>query len=143
VRLPTLGLFLFTDMTKTTAILVDGSFFLKRYRSIYRPTQDDAVEVANALWKQCSDHLKQGKEPNDLYRVFYYDCLPFSKKQHNPVSGRSIDFSKTPQFAFRTALFEELKKRRKFALRLGVLHDRKGWIISSSRTKAILKKKFQ
>jgi hypothetical protein len=31
-----------------------------------------------------------------LYRILVYDCAPLSKKAHNPVSGRAIDFSKLP-----------------------------------------------
>ena len=75
----------------------------------------------------------------DLYRIFYYDCLPYKKKQHNPISGKSIDFSKTDQFKFQIDFFEELKKKRKVALRLGVLEDRKRWILNPVKTKKLLK----
>ncbi len=89
----------------------------------------------------CLKHLTQAKgESYDLYRIFYYDCLPYDKKQHNPVTGRSIDFSKTDQYHFQLEFFEELKKKRKIALRLGVLEDRKRWIIKPARTKELLTK---
>ncbi|MFD2034813.1 NYN domain-containing protein [Belliella marina] len=130
-------------MKKRTAILVDGGFFLKRYRSINRVKNLDPVRTANDLWEMCLKHLTQAKsETFDLYRIFYYDCLPYDKKQHNPVSGKSIDFSKTDQYKFQLDFLEELKKKRKIALRLGVLEDRRRWIIRPSITKELLTKKL-
>ncbi|MGB0950203.1 MAG: hypothetical protein ACPGU0_08895, partial [Marinirhabdus sp.] len=66
--------------------------------------------------------------------------MPYDKKQHNPVTGKSIDFSKTGQFQFQKEFLEELKKKRKMALQLGVLEDKKCWIIKSSKTKKLLNK---
>lgn len=141
--MPTLGLFLFNKMKKRTAILVDGGFFLKRYRSINKIKQLDPVRTANDLWEMCLRHLTQAKDQSfDLYRIFYYDCLPYHKKQHNPITGKSIDYSKTEQYKFQLAFFEELKKKRKVALRLGILEDRKRWIIKPSKTKDLLGKKI-
>lgn len=135
--------FIFRPMLKKTAILVDGGFYLKRYRSLLRPEQFDPSKIATDLWEMCLKHLSQSnKEVYDLYRIFYYDCYPYDKKQHNPVSGKAIDFSKTDQFIFRAAFFEELKKKRKIALRLGVIEDHKRWIINPSKVKDLLRKKI-
>ncbi|MFO7864976.1 MAG: NYN domain-containing protein [Salinivirgaceae bacterium] len=140
--MPTLELF-FLHMKKRTAILVDGGFFIKRYRSIHKIKNLDPIRTANDLWEMCLRHLLQAKgEEYDLYRIFYYDCMPYEKKQHNPVTGKSIDFSKTDQNKFQCELFSELKKKRKIALRLGVLEDRKRWIIKPSKTKELLTKKI-
>lgn len=130
-------------MKKRTAILVDGGFFLKRYRSINKIKTLDPEKTAKDLWEMCLKHLSQAKaESYDLYRIFYYDCLPYDKKQHNPITGRSIDFSKTEQYKFQCAFYEELKKKRKIALRLGVLEDRKRWIIKPSKTKELFSKQI-
>ncbi|HFB61961.1 MAG TPA: NYN domain-containing protein [Bacteroidetes bacterium] len=89
-------------MAKKTAILVDGSFFLKRYRSINKIKRLDPQRTAKYLWEMCLKHLKQAKgEVYDLYRIFYYDCLPYDKKQHNPVTGKAVDFSKRTIINFR------------------------------------------
>jgi uncharacterized LabA/DUF88 family protein len=126
-------------MKKKTAILVDGGFFLKRYKSLVRSKTLDPSKTANDLWTMCVKHLDQAKaEKYDLYRIFYYDCLPYEKKHHNPVTGKSIDFSKTEQYKFQIAFFEELRKKRKVALRLGVLEDKNKWIIKPSKTKELL-----
>ena len=123
--------------------MVDGGFYLKRYRSINRIKNLDPIRTAKDLWEMCLRHLTQAKgESFDLYRIFYYDCLPYEKKQHNPVTGKAIDFSKTSQHEFQLKFFEELKKKRKIALRLGVLEDRNRWIITPSKTKELLRKKM-
>ncbi|MCD4654163.1 NYN domain-containing protein [bacterium] len=129
---------------KKTAILVDGAFFLKRYKSIRKIISLNSSKTANDLWEMCLKHLTQAKgEKFDLYRIFYYDCLPYGKKQHNPLTSKSIDFSKTPQYKFQIDFFDELKKKRKVALRLGVLEDRKRWIIKPQITKDLLKKNIK
>ena len=116
-RMPTRELFFYT-MKKKTAILVDGGFFLKRYRSINKLKHLDPEKTAKDLWEMCLKHLSQAKAENfDLYRIFYYDCLPYSKKHHNPVTGKAIDFSRTPQYQFQVAFFEELKKKSCFTIR--------------------------
>lgn len=130
-------------MKKRTAILVDGGFFLKRYRSINKVKTPDPIKTASDLWEMCLKHLTQAKKESfDLYRIFYYDCLPYEKKQHNPVTGKVLDFSKTDQYKFQINFFDELKKKRKIALRLGMLEDKKRWIIKPSKTKELLTKKI-
>ncbi len=130
---------LFFCMNKKTAVLVDGAFFLKRYKTIKRIKILDPTRTAMDMWQMCLSHLSQAQRKMDLYRIFYYDCLPYEKKQHNPVSGKSIDFKKTKQHAFRIAFFEELKKKRKIALRLGTIDEGHKWVISPSKTKELLK----
>ena len=42
-------------------------------------------QVADAMYTMAHRHLRA----NDvLYRVFYYDCAPMSKKMHNPVTKK-------------------------------------------------------
>jgi hypothetical protein len=55
------------------AILVDGGFFLKRYRSIYG--KKTAEKVARDLYRLATNHAKG----EHLYRVFYYDAHPIEK----------------------------------------------------------------
>lgn len=130
-------------MNKKTAILVDGGFFIKRYRNLYKIKNPNPERTANDLWEMCLRHLTQAKDVEyDLYRIFYYDCLPYSKKQHNPLTSKCIDFKKTDQYIFQCNFFEELKKKRKVALRLGILEDRNRWMIKPSKTKELLSKKI-
>jgi hypothetical protein len=62
---------------------------------------------------------------------------------HNPISKRVLKFGETEVAKFRFALFEELKKKRKVALRLGKLKDFGNWQIFTQKMKALLKGEIQ
>ena len=101
------------------AVLIDGGFFLKRYNSLYNKNKTKtAFDVANDIYRLALSHI--GGE-NYLYRIFYYDCVPLNKRVHNPISNKCINFASSELAKFKTELIEELKKKRKVALRLGVL----------------------
>ncbi len=140
------GLLNISLMEIKVAILVDGTFFLKRYRSLSKHKSDfdpyDPVQTAKDFQKITRDHLKSKNEEYHLYRIFYYDCFPFSKREHNPITGKVVDFSKSIIAKFRLAFFEELKKQRKVALRLGVVKDHAAWVLRKEKTKELLHKKI-
>ena len=107
------------------AVLIDGGFFIKRFNALYnKDRRMSGEEVANHIYSMAHMHVGN---TNTLYRIFYYDCNPMSKKVHNPVSKRLIDFSKSDEYAFRNAVIESLKKKRKVALRIGELKDNGNW----------------
>lgn len=122
------------------AILVDGGFFIKRYYRLYRgATQHSPEQVAKNLYTMALRHVAKEEY---LYRIFYYDCNPLSKRVHNPINDMVINFAKTSQSVFRNEFFEQLKKKRKVALRLGYLKDSGNWIINPSLTRDIIKGKI-
>jgi len=125
-----------------TAILIDGGFFLRRYR--YLRGNSPPQTVAHDLHWMCRQHLKQERSGRKkLYRIFFYDCPPLSKKAHNPISGKAIDFSKTPTAQWRLAFHDELRKLRKMALRLGYLNERSGhWEVRPGKLKELLRKQI-
>ena len=49
-----------------------------------------------------------------------------------------MDFSKTKECIFRKDLFEELKKKRKLALRIGTVKDNGSWQIYAPKVKELL-----
>ncbi len=106
-----------------TAILVDGGFY--RYRAQAKLGDQTAKGRADELFRYCLRHLKDGHNPqeSDLYRIFYYDCFPTTKKIYHPLLKQQIDFSKTDLYKWTNEFFEELKRKRKFALRMGILAD--------------------
>lgn len=129
-----------------TAILVDGGFFMKRYRHLYKQASTHSPEkVAKNLHAICLKHLagKDGKEERSLYRIFFYDCPPLLNKAHNPITNKAIDYSKTAESIFRLQFHEELKKLRKVAIRLGHLSNQNEWIITPLKTKELLKMKIK
>lgn len=138
------------------AVLVDGGFFLKRVRYQFPGwNADDPQAVARLIHGHAIRHRYQqtGRdeaghkiyESFDLYRIFYYNCPPFSKKMHHPITKKAIDFSKSPQAIFRSALHDELRKKRKVALRLGHLLDTSSWKLNYGSLQELLRgeRKFE
>lgn len=131
-----------------TAILIDGGFFLIRYRVL----RGNATprQVAKDLHGMCIQHLLRKNKHNKnvgtrqpLYRIFFYDCPPLLKKVHNPISGKPIDFAASATAEWRLAFHDELRKLRKTALRLGYLNERSGhWIPRKQKLKDLLAKKI-
>lgn len=69
------------------AVLIDGGFFIKRFNSIYNKDRKmSGKEVAAYLYTFAHKHVGAG---NVLYRIFYYDCIPFGKRMQNPISKRT------------------------------------------------------
>jgi uncharacterized LabA/DUF88 family protein len=85
----------------------------------------------------------QAAERADLYRIFFYDCPPLTKKMHFPVSKRSINLADTPEAKFRLAVHEALRQERKVALRLGRLSDFSMWKIKEATTKRLVENGIQ
>ncbi len=119
------------------AVLIDGGFFIKRYNNLYNKDRSRTPEeVVEHLYTLAHSHC--GRK-NHLYRIFYYDCLPFDKRVHNPIDNKCIVFGNTPEAAFRNHFFDLLKRKRKVALRLGYLKDSGNWKINADKTKQLLK----
>lgn len=123
-----------------TAILIDGSFFIKRYRLIKRRTERDpdlspttmARDIAACAFRWIRKANPHGYRHRELYRIFFYDCAP---ERHNagphPLTKEIIRIEDYLDFGFRTTLHQELRKQRKVALRLGELHTKNGhWTLS-------------
>ena len=129
-----------------SAILVDGGFFIKRYRALYSDAGSKSPnQIARDLYGGLLRNLRkvnrnsETKRKKELYRIFFYDCPPLSKRVQNPVSGKGINFGETDEAKFRDALHQELRRFRKVALRLGRISDGGYWTITPRRTKDLLK----
>lgn len=128
-----------------TAIVVDGAYFLHRFRHAF-PNLDASNPKAIAYgliflsaWhiavRLRAQPILANQQPNDfkpeetpeLYRIFFYDCPPLTKRLHTPVSKKAIDLSKTEQARFRLGIHRELQTIRKVALRLGRLNESFLW----------------
>lgn len=114
-----------------TAILIDGAFYLARYRKVYGERDaGDPRAVARTAFGMALEHLKALERPRDaLYRIFFYDCPPLDKRFERPVSGDSVDFGRSASAEFRRELHNELRRQRKVALRLGQLSERGEWTL--------------
>lgn len=131
-----------------TAILIDGAYFIKRFRRIEPHNAHNAKRASEYIFRCALAHLvekypKTHKVKRDLYRIFFYDCPPLDKKLHNPITKRAVDFSKSQEAVFRNELHDLLKVKRKTALRLGHLSNDTPWTIKSDKIDALLKGKLK
>lgn len=104
-----------------TAILIDGGFYRKRakyFRGDILP-EECATEIQN----YCMKHLHNKYEVRQLYRIFYYDCPPAKGNAYDPINNKSINLEISAEYVWANSFINELKKKRKFALRLGRLSE--------------------
>ena len=104
-----------------TAILVDGGFYRARAKILVG--EKSPKDRADELERYCLDHLHNKYENRNIYRIFYYDCPPFEKREnvYHPLMKRSVNLGNSELGKWMNSFLEELKHRRKFALRLGKL----------------------
>ncbi len=125
----------------STAVVIDGAYFLRRFGYTFPHLEaGDPRQVAWAVLYMSGWHLRirhmseplaagdveKGFLPSEspsLYRVFFYDCAPLTKRAHYPVSKRPLNLAKTETALTRQAIHSELLRARKVALRLGRLND--------------------
>ncbi len=133
------------------AVLIDGGFFLKRLPHLVEPQFRTApAQVAETTRLLCKRHVQRltssgaGQNSEDfwldhVYRLFYYDALPYRGLCHHPVLNQRVDFNKSETATFRRSLFSELRHKRKFALRLGHVAKVDEWRLSTRLTRQVLK----
>lgn len=130
----------------STAVVIDGAFFLRRFEHSFplldqsKPEQVAWAVLFLAGWHLRIRHrsepvaagnLTAGFVPSEspsLYRIFFYDCPPLTKRLHYPVSKRALDLAKTDTAITRFAIHAKLLEARKVAVRLGRLNDNISWV---------------
>ncbi len=130
------------------AILIDGAFFIKRYRALYPEKMGEPIEttVRNLYSGAINLLRKANRAPRfrELYRIFFYDCPPLNKYVHHPISQSGVKLGQSTGATFRNALHNELKRQRKVALRLGRLDGENArWNLKDAPLKKLLKGEIQ
>ena len=123
-----------------TAILVDGGYYRRKIAKI--KGNEDPASAADTLYKYCQRHLNHSKEKCFLYRVLYYDCAPTEKQVYHPLLRKTINLKNEPLYKWNTAFLNELRTKRKFAVRLGKLADEQAvYNLRYEATKSLLQGK--
>ena len=132
--------------TGRIAILIDGGFFLKRLpRLVPENRCDSPGKIVACIRHLCRRHVKlltdsdASRWQQHVYRIFFYDAVPYEGKAHHPIDNRPIDFGKSRIARDRLELFELLRKERKLALRLGKVIRDHDWAIAPTLTKKLLR----
>jgi uncharacterized LabA/DUF88 family protein len=107
---------------KKVAVLLDGAYVrYTLYRFLDGPPGDAHIE---RYAQSCV------KDDEELFRIYYYDCLPFDEQRLNPVSRTYMDFKQTEAYRKSMNLIQGLEIKDYFAVRLGNLAF-KDWRISN------------
>lgn len=123
-----------------TAVVIDGAFFLRRFHYSFPDlNRNDAKAIVSGVLGLAAYHVAAGSgyapvsaarsvvqadtEQPQLYRTFFYDCTPLTKRFHQPVSRRSLNLGNTSEAKLRLDVHEGLNAARKVALRLGRLNE--------------------
>ncbi len=121
-------------MSKKVAILVDGDFFIRCYKSHLKKQSGDKYKdlnpekLAHDIHTHCLRHINKKNE--ELYRIFFYDCKPLEKRVHYPHTQKALDLSKSSTYKERKELHKHLISKPCLALRLGYLDEKNAkWVI--------------
>lgn len=132
-------------ITRQIAILVDGGFFLRRLPRLGLTTKQSPPETTvAALRRLCRRHVAMLTGSSErtwhrhVYRIFFYDALPYDGTAHHPLQNRLLDYGKSDVARFRHALFALLRRERNVALRLGNVIRHDDWIMPTAKLKPLL-----
>jgi len=104
---------------KSLAILLDGGFVRHQmYKMLgkHHATADDIIRLSDCT---CS-------KEEELFRIYYYDCLPLEGTNVNPLLNKPVDFGKSATAKRMKSLLDSLARRDHVAFRRGILSF-KGW----------------
>lgn len=128
------------------AVLIDGAFFLKRLPRLVKSSDCDKPDrIAVCIRRLCKSHVRnlrgedESRWMDEIYRIFFYDAVPYDGKAHHPLTNALLDFGKTEVARFRTELFDILRRQRKVALRLGKVNKDSDWTINPRLTKKLVR----
>lgn len=120
---------------RKVVFMIDGWFMWKRVQATKA-----FPYTGSEIRKYCKRHLR---DSDSIFRLFYYDTEPLSKKGHNPISGKPFDFKTHPVYKRQSELLNSIRRTPNFALRLGetVWRDRE-WVLSYDKIKELINKKI-
>lgn len=118
-------------MIKRVAVLLDGGFVLKRLSGASGRGPVTSAEII-AFARRCV------QVEEELFRIYYYDCPPFSGRLRHPMTEMTQDYSASSVHMAKTKLLDELAHSDFVALREGVLSVG-GWKLGNSAQRDILK----
>lgn len=112
------------------AVLLDGGYVLWELRD--RTHREATAAEIDSVARRCVF------EHEDLFRIYYYDCMPFSGSTRHPVTGETVDFSEKATYRQRTDLYRSLASNDNFAFRKGQLKFR-DWTLKHKEIRRIIR----
>jgi uncharacterized LabA/DUF88 family protein len=121
---------------KKTAILIDGEWFRRGLQATLTALPGPHGITADVMYRNALLTLDNAQE--ELYRIYYYDCPPYSGQEVNPISRVPMNFKTQPKHHARTMFLNEMMQLPFVALRLGVAR-RRGWHLKDQWVQAAIK----
>jgi uncharacterized LabA/DUF88 family protein len=111
-------------MPKKVAVLMDGSFVLKKMESamVKRSSSITSEELYSFA-------LSSIKSEEEVFRMFFYHCSPYEGTARHPITHQDIDYKESPVAKYNRDLLLKLSQKDYIAIRKGHLAFR-GWSIS-------------
>ncbi|MFK5041797.1 NYN domain-containing protein, partial [Glaesserella parasuis] len=106
--------------------------FIRKYYKTQTVTADHLIDL---MWKMVAFHTEiergkhTGREPHELYRIYYYDSPPLDKQvklphaENGQTTPKDKNFKAEPMNKLRSEFHTKLKGTRKTALRMGKLQS--------------------
>jgi uncharacterized LabA/DUF88 family protein len=111
--------------------MLDGGWVLKKLYLSLGKKHPEAADVFSFAHK-CIE------SPEELFRIYFYNCLPSSEKRHHPISKKFIDFSLTDASRRGKTLFSNLAPLEYIAFRKGTLKF-EGWGLTEAAVQEFIK----
>ncbi len=108
-------------MKKTVAILMDGHFVKMKIESLLNKGVDFEEEPKKHATPNHMCSLAYGCKTNneEVFRIYYYDSLPFDETLVNPISGIEKDYAATKTYEAQNYFYKRLSMNNGVAFRKG------------------------
>jgi uncharacterized LabA/DUF88 family protein len=131
-------------MSREIAILIDGGFFTRRLPKLVGENHHKTpANVVGSIRFLCRRHVEKlvgdigTNWHRHVYRIFYYDAVPYEGQAHHPLTGAHINYAKSDRAQFQQDLFDLLRRQRNVALRLGKVNRLGGWTLTGDRLRKL------
>ncbi len=115
-------------MPEKFALIIDAGF-LTRKLGRYKPSEETIT--ANDIVNYCKNLHNTCLKEYELFRIYYYDCNPYTGKITNPITGKTENYGSNPIRSKQQALIDELELQDNFAIRKGQIQNTNDWILRS------------
>lgn len=113
----------------TYAVMIDGAFLRKRYEKENSTPSHRTHLTEDSLIHFCD---KLGQDPllkgMSLFRIYYYDAVPYGSTTTHPLTGATKDFGATPTYSAMKKFLDQVSLKPNVAFRKGELSF-SGWSI--------------
>lgn len=118
---------------KKVAIMLDGGFVKRKL--LKSMNQHPIAEDVYSFALTCIDNNKE-----ELFRIYYYDSVPFGGEIVNPISGEKIEYTERRDYDPRRRFVREISEHEQIAWRGGSVNFN-GWKIKEEKIGEIIQRK--